>query len=154
MTPPTSTTSSRGLLVGLAVGVPVMAYGVRGALVDAADTHPAELGRWIVGSAVIHDAVLIPLVALASWALRRVTPAGWWPAVRAGAATTGMLALVAWPVVRGYGRSPGNPSLFPRDYGLGLAVTLAAVWLATAAIGGALWLRRRGRSSRSAAPGP
>jgi hypothetical protein len=148
------TTSTRGLLAGLAVGVPVMAYGIRGVLVDAADTHPAELARWIVGSAVAHDAVLLPLVALSAWALRRITPAGWWPAVRAGAITTGVLALVAWPVVGGYGRDPRNPSLFPRDYGLGLAVTVALVWLAVAAIGGARWLRRPGRSSRSAAPEP
>ena len=131
-----------------------MAYGVRGVLVDAADTHPAELARWIVGAALVHDAVLIPLVALVAWALRRVTPARWWPAVRAGAVTTGVLALVAWPLVLGYGRDPGNPSLFPRNYGLGLAVTLAVVWLAVAATCGARWLRRPGRSSRSAAPGP
>jgi hypothetical protein len=150
----TTATSPRGLLAGLAVGVPVMAYGVRGVLVDAADTHPAELARWIVGAALVHDALLIPLVAPAAWALRRVVPSACWPAVRAGGIATGVLALVAWPLVRGYGRDHGNPSLFPRDYGLGLAVTLAAVWLAATAIGGALWLRRRGRSSRSAAPGP
>ena len=51
------TTSRRGLLVGLAVGLPVIAYGVRGLLVDADRTQPAELARWIVGAAVVNDAL-------------------------------------------------------------------------------------------------
>ena len=130
-TPPT--TSTRGLLAGLAVGVPVMAYGIRGALVDGADTHPAELARWIVGSAVVHDLVLVPLVAGAAWALRRAVPDRWWGPVRAGLVVSGVLCLVGWPLVAGYGRDPRNPSLFPRDYGTGLAGALVATWLAVAA---------------------
>ena len=90
-------TSTRSLLAGLAVGVPIMAYGVRGALVDAADTHPAELARWIAGAAVVHDAVLIPLVAVAAWGLRRVVPPRWWGPVRAALVTAAVLALVAVP---------------------------------------------------------
>jgi hypothetical protein len=131
-TPPT--TSTRGLVAGLAVGVPVMAYGIRGALVDGADTHPAELARWIVGSAVVHDLGLVPLVAVAAWALRRAVPDRWWGPVRAGLVVSGVLCLVAWPLVAGFGRDPRNPSLFPRDYGTGLAVALAATWLAVAAV--------------------
>ena len=133
-TTPPATTSTRGLLAGLAVGVPVMAYGIRGALVDGADTHPAELARWIVGSAVVHDLVLVPLVAVTAWAVRRAVPDRWWGPVRAGLVVSGVLSLVAWPVVAGFGRDPRNPSLFPRDYGTGLAVALAATWLAVAAI--------------------
>jgi hypothetical protein len=91
-------TSTRGLLAGLAVGVPIMAYGVRGALVDAADTHPAELARWIAGAALVHDALLIPLVAVAAWGLRRVVPARWWGPVRAALVTATVLALVAVPL--------------------------------------------------------
>lgn len=126
-------TSTRGLLAGLAVGVPVMAYGARGALVDAADTHPAELARWIVGGAVVHDAVLVPLVALAAWGLRRLVPDRWWGPVRAGLVVSGTLCLAAYPFVAGFGRDPRNPSLLPRDYGLGLAGALAVVWLGVAA---------------------
>jgi hypothetical protein len=31
--------------------------------------------------------------------------------------------------VRGYGRDPTTPSLLARDYGTGLAVAVAVVWL-------------------------
>jgi hypothetical protein len=50
---------------------------------------------------------------------------------------------VGWPLVRGFGDDPANPSLFPRNYGAGLLAALAVVWLAVAAAG--LLTRRRRR---------
>lgn len=138
------TTSRRGLIAGLALGVPVIAYGMRGVLVDASDTNPAELARWIVGAAVVNDLVLLPLAGVVGYALRRVSPPAAWPIVRAGALTIGVLTLVAWPFVRGYGRDPANPSLLPRDYGLGLAVVAAVVATVTA-IAAVVVTRRRSR---------
>ena len=126
------TTSPRGLAVGLALGVPVMLFGVRGVLIDARDTHPAELARWLVGAAVVHDLVLLPVVGALGWALRRLTPVPAWPVVRAGAVAVGALALVAWPYAAGYGASAGNPSLLPRDYVLGPALAAGAIAALTA----------------------
>jgi hypothetical protein len=127
------TTSRRGLLIGLALGLPVIAYGILGTLVDAADTHPAELARWVVGAAVVHDVLFAPAVLAVGWALHRVVPSPLWPATRAGLVATGVLCLVAWPFVRGYGRDPTIPSLLPRNYGAGLVAALAVVWLAVSA---------------------
>jgi hypothetical protein len=137
------TTSRRGLLIGLAVGMPVIAYGIRGILVDADDTHPAELARWVLGPAVVHDALLAPVALAVGWALRRVVPSFAWPAVRAGLLSTVVLCLVAWPLVRGYGRSASIPSLFPRNYGTGLAAALAVVWLGVAVWSALGWRLRR-----------
>jgi len=137
------TTSRRGLLVGLALGVPVIAYGVRGALVDAADTHPAELARWVVGLAVVSDLLVLPVAMGVGLLARRWTPAPAWPAVRAGLLVTAVLAAVAWPLIRGYGTDPNNPSLFPRDYTTGLAAALAVVWASVLVV--TLVARRRAR---------
>jgi hypothetical protein len=136
------TTSQRGLAVGLVLGLPVMLFGVRGALLDARDTHPAELGRWLVGSAVAHDLVLLPIVGALAWALHRATPGRAWPAVRGGAIVVGTLALVSWPYAAGYGASAGNPSLLPRDYVLGPLLAGAAIVAVTTAVAA---LSRRGR---------
>lgn len=143
-----ATTSRRGLLVGLAVGLPVIAFGVRGALVDGSRTHPGELARWIVGAAVVNDLVLVPVVLAAGWLGRRLVPRDLWPSVRAGLVTTGVLALVAWPFVRGYGADPRNPSLLPRSYGAGLAAAIAVVWVVVAALS----LARRARERRRPDP--
>ena len=150
MTPSSpDTTSRRGLVVGLALGAPVAGYGVWGALHEAARVHPPELARWVVGAAVLNDLVLLPIVLAAGWVARRRVPAGAWPAVRTGLIVSGVLALVAWPFVRGYGRSPSNPSLFPRNYATGLATALALVWLFVAAwVAVGRW-RRRATSRRA-----
>ncbi|MGH9290107.1 MAG: hypothetical protein ACRD0V_17735, partial [Acidimicrobiales bacterium] len=111
------TTSRRGLLIGLALGSPVTVYGLRGAIVDAADTHPLELMRWVIGAALVHDLMVVPAVVATALLVRRFVPRRAWPPVRAGLAATGILALVGWPFVRGYGADPTNQSLLPRDYG-------------------------------------
>jgi hypothetical protein len=151
------TTSRRGLVVGLVLGLPLVAYGGRGVLVDGARTHPAELARWVVGAALVNDLVLVPLVLAGGWAARRFTPARLWPPVRAGLVTTAVLTLVAWPFVRGYGQDPANPSLLPRDYGAGLAAATGVVWVAVAAWALVAALsdraRRSARSPRPGAPG-
>jgi hypothetical protein len=81
-----------------------------------------------VGLALAHDLVLAPVVLLVGAGVRRVVPAGARPLVAGGLLVSGVLGLVAWPLVRGYGRSAGNPSVLPRDYGRGLLVALAATW--------------------------
>jgi len=148
------TTSRRGLLVGLAVGLPVIAYGVRGMLVDTDRTHPAELARWIVGAAVVNDALVVPLAMGAAWLARRITPARAWPPVRSGLLATGVMLLVAWPFVRGYGRDATIPSLLERNYAVGVAAAIGLTWVAVAvwtAVSIAVAIvvrRRRGRRDR------
>ena len=143
-----ATTSRRGLLAGLALGLPLIAYGVRGVFVDAADTHPADMARWLVGAALVDDLVIVPAALLVGTIGRRFTPRRAWPAVRGGLLVSGILALVAWPFVRGWGRDPTNPSLLARDYGAGLLLALVAVWVVVGAIvvGRELRLRMLGRS--------
>jgi hypothetical protein len=128
------TTSRRGLLAGLALGVPLIAYGVRGVFVDAADTHPADMARWLLGAALVDDLVLVPAALLVGTVGRSFTPPWAWPAVRGGLFASAVLTLVAWPFVRGWGRDPTNSSLLARDYGTSLLVALAAVWVVVGAI--------------------
>jgi hypothetical protein len=139
------TTSRRGLLVGLALGLPIVAFGVRGVLVDAARTHPAELSGWIVGSAVATDLLVVPGAVAVGAVAHRFTPRSWWPTVSAALMVSGALILVGWPFVRGYGRDPANPSLLPRDYAAGLALAVAAAWVVAAAVLAARWAARRRR---------
>jgi hypothetical protein len=144
------TTSRRGLLVGLALGLPVLAYGLWGVLVDADRTHPAELARWVVGSAVATDLLVVPAVIAIGAVARRLTPGPWWPTVRAALMVSGSLVLVAWPFVRGYGDDPANPSLLPRDHAAGLAIAVAVVWALAAAY--LAWRRAAARRRDQRAP--
>lgn len=132
-----------GLWIGLALGVPIMAWGARGILLDDRRTHPAELARWIVGSAVVHDALVLPAVLLLGVLARRAVAARAWPPIRWALMTTAVVAVVSWPFVRGYGHQADNPSLLPRNYGAGVLVALGVVWV----MAGALAVRPPRRST-------
>lgn len=98
----------RGLWIGLALGGPVVAYGVAGALHDARLTRPAELATWVVGAALVHDLVVAPVVLGASWLLGRAADFRPLPALRWALATSAVLVFLAWPLVRRYGRTPAS----------------------------------------------
>jgi hypothetical protein len=53
---------------------------------------------------VVNDLVLIPTALGVGLMARRLALAAAWPPVRAGLIVTGALCLVAWPLVRRYGR--------------------------------------------------
>lgn len=130
-------------MIGAVVGVAIMAYGVGGAWAERDRTKPFELARWVVGADLAHDLILAPVVLAVSWLVGRfVPPIARWP-VRWATATTGVLALVAWPFVRGYGRNPSVPSLLDRNYALGLGVYVVVVWLVAAT-----WVVVRARAAR------
>lgn len=136
------TTSRTGLLIGLIIGIPVIAYGVRGVWVDSARTHPFELARWIVGGALVHDLVVVPLVLALGVAVRWVVRDDQVRRVlRVGFIVSGSLSLVAWPFIRGYGRRPAVPSLLPRNYLMGLVVYLTITWAVVACM--IVWTRMR-----------
>jgi hypothetical protein len=124
------TSSSRGLLAGAVVGVPVMAYGVWGLLEDSQRTRPSDAVRWIVGAAVVHDLIALPLLLGITLALVRPLPSWMRAPVRTGMAASAVLGVVAWPEIAGYGEDPTNPSLLPRDEAAGLLACVAVVWLA------------------------
>jgi hypothetical protein len=90
------------------------------------------LARWGIGLAVVHDLVLAPIVSLVGLAVGRLLPRSAKGPVAAGLFVSATVTAVAWPAVRGYGRLPGNPSALPGNYARGLAVVLAAVWVAVA----------------------
>lgn len=129
--------STRGLWIGIALGAPIVALGIVDALGDAGRTKPAELARWVVGGVVVVDLVVVPLALAVGRVLRHRAPVRW------ALAASATILVVGWPFVRGYGRQPANPSLLPRDYGMGVAVAMATVWAAAT-----LWwfveVRRRG----------
>jgi hypothetical protein len=138
--------------IGLALGAPLMAVGIRGALVNHTDTHPAELARWVIGSAVVHDAALVPIVAVVTWTIRRLLPTWAWPAVRWALFATAVLTVVSRPFVGRYGWNPANPSALDRPYGEGMVVVLVLVWASAAGwllIDASLHRRHRRSQARS-----
>jgi hypothetical protein len=122
--------------VAYAAGGGLILLGLAGLLLDAGLTAPPSWALWFGGLAVAHDLVLVPLVLAAGLLVGRLRAP-----YRAACVVTGLVTLVALPMVLGFGRRADNPSQLPLDYGAGLAVVLVAVF--AAAVAADLWLSRR-----------
>ena len=92
------------------VGGALIAYGV--VELFAADRGPSPYAwlRFWVGGLALHDFLLAPLVIAVGLVVARVVPATARPYAQAGLIVSGVVTLVALPLVLGYGRTPDEPS--------------------------------------------
>jgi hypothetical protein len=134
-----------GFWISVALGGGVIAFGVRGAVHDAAATGPADFFVWIVAADLLHDLLVAPLVCVVGFVLTRTLPEPWRTPVRSGLIISALVVAVAWAGLRGYGRDqvPDNPTVQPLDYGTSVLTVLAVVWTAVA-----IWVVVRVRSQR------
>ncbi|RSN31750.1 hypothetical protein DL990_17445 [Amycolatopsis sp. WAC 01416] len=97
---------------------------------------------WLVGGPLVHDVLLAPVVGAVGFALSRFLPERAQTPVKTGAVLTGVLTLVALPLLwRPFGGA-ANPGLHDADTVTGLLVSLAVVWLGVLV---AVLLRRKAR---------
>jgi hypothetical protein len=127
-------------------GLGLIAFGIGGLLTNIEGPALTSWLKVFLGGLIAHDALFAPLVVLGSVLLTRVVPRAVRAPVQGALIVSCALIVVAVPVVGGFGRLANNPSLLPsNDYGLRLALALAAVWAITAAI--AIIRLRRGGST-------
>lgn len=103
------------------------------------------LGKWLAGAVVLHDAVLVPLVLIIGtgvWWLTRDLSAAVRQIIMGGLVISGVLTLVAWPVIRREGKSV-NPTALTQSYGHNLLWLVLAVAALTAAAAVGVWLKER-----------
>lgn len=127
--------------VSAVIGWGVIAWGVAGIVANSLDTRPANLARFVVGGALLHDLVVAPLAIVAGVLVARAVPGRARAPVQAALATSAIVAVFAYPLVRGYGLAANNPTSLPHDYAANLLAVLGAVWVVTAV---AVALRVRG----------
>jgi len=122
--------------VSLAVGSAVIAYGLFGLTRNLPPPARGQWAVWLVGALVVHDFLLVPLYFAVWFAVRRLVSGKARLPVQVGLVLTGVLTLVALPVLTGYGRAaqPGNTSVLPHDYVANLSGILAVVWTVVAVV--------------------
>lgn len=128
-------------------GLALVAYGgvLAWEFATSRAVNAVQGAAWFIGGPLVHDAIVAPAVGLTGLVLTRIVPKRWRTPVAAGVVLSGVLTLVAIPLLwRPYGMFT-NPGLHDRNYGAGLAIALGAVWLTVVAAG----LVRRTRSTRS-----
>ncbi len=94
----------------------MVAFGVRGLVMVTDSAALWSAGRWLVGGNLVHDLVLSPVICLVAWLLARALPDVARGPVQGACVAAGVIGVVAYPLVRGYGITPGEPSFLSRDY--------------------------------------
>jgi hypothetical protein len=87
------------------------------------------LGVWIVGGDVVHDALLVPATLLVTVLVTAFVPEPWRAPLLAGLGATACILLVSIPLLGGYGRKAGNPTVLPLDYGTAVPTAVGIAWL-------------------------
>ena len=118
--------------ISAAVGWAVIGWGVVGIFRHSLDTRPANLAKFVVGGALLHDLLVAPGVILVGVLVVRAVPARARVPVQAALFVSGIVALFSWPLVRAYGLAANNPTSLPHNYGLNLLVVLGVVWAVAA----------------------
>jgi len=118
--------------IGVVIGGGVMAFGLRGLLDQVDTTSAAAIARWVIGADLVHDLLLAPIAILVGWAAGRAVPDRFRFPVQAALVATGVVLLIAWAPLRGYGRAvvPDNPSVQPLNYATAVVTILVLVWVA------------------------
>ncbi|MEQ0560542.1 hypothetical protein ABJI51_15755 [Amycolatopsis sp. NEAU-NG30] len=113
-------------------GLAALAWGVVLFVEYALPLRPDVFGTvgWLVGGPLVNDGVVAPLTAVLGLALGRLLPRPWRTPVVTATVITGILAILAFPLLwRPYG-TPPTPGLHDGNPALGLALTTATIWLA------------------------
>ena len=109
----------------LVPGFAAVGWGALGLLRDDRVHLPAWLA-WFVGSALVHDLVVAPLVVVVGAALARLLPRPARPPIVVGLVVSGVLTLVALPFILDLTTSL-EPGFLPLDYGRNLLLLIAGV---------------------------
>lgn len=120
--------------VGAAIGIAIMAFGIRGVLGQSRGTRPFDLAIWVIGADLIHDLVIAPLVVVVGVVVVATVGRRWRPPIRGGLMASAIVFAVGWAPLRGYGRAtaPDNPTIQPLNYTTAVASVVAAIWIIVA----------------------
>jgi hypothetical protein len=140
-------------------GFSVMAWALLGVFREHERTAPASWFTWVIGGAVLHDAVLLPLVLLVGMAFAPISRPGLRSALRWAVAVGAVVTLASIPVLGRFGARADNPSLLPLPYVRNIVILWCVLLIGAAGVGVLLDWRLARRESdlgvvqRSHAPG-
>ncbi len=121
--------------VVIAAGWVVMGVAVVGMYRDPLLGSPGSWATWVVGAAVVHDAVVLPIVVGVGWIVGRVLPSAWRTPWRVVLVVGAVISLVTYPIARRWGARADNPSILPLDVARHLLVLLGILAVAAVVAG-------------------
>ncbi len=124
----------------LLAGWAVIAFGLWTVVSRPGATHPLRFGALFMTVLIVHDGVIAPITLGIGALLASRLPATARSVTQGAAVASAIVVAYSLPLFLGLGNRP-DPSVLPRNYGAGLAIVIAVVWL----VASVALLRRIGR---------
>ncbi|MGH3727682.1 MAG: hypothetical protein ACRDTU_02900 [Micromonosporaceae bacterium] len=131
-------------------GTGLVGYGGYGVFTDERGPDAVRYAGFVAAGLLGHDLVVAPVGLLIGGLVARWSRPGLRGPLAGGLFVSVAVTLIALPLALGYGARPDDPSALPLNYGRGLLLTLAGVWIAVAVTAGLRVARRRPRDSAAA----
>ncbi len=128
------------------VGFGVMAWAVVGVFAEAERTAPASWFTWLIGGALVHDLVVLPLVLLVGAGFASLGRPGLARSLRWAVAVGAVITVASFPVVARFGARSDNPTVLPLPAGRNLVYIWVGL-LAVAVVVGLVWDLRPRRTA-------
>jgi hypothetical protein len=113
-------------------GVALILFGVFRIFQNSDRTNPKGLARWLIAAVVIHDGILVPSTMLIGFVLTHVFKARIRRYVQGALVASGLVTIIAIPLIDRRGSQPAVKALEQQNYGLHLEILLALVFLVAA----------------------
>jgi len=119
----------RNILAGAGIGLALFGLFRLGTQIPLSSL--VVLGIWLVAALIIHDGVLSPAVVTLGWLLRRFVPDRGRRYLQAALITSGLITVIALPMIYLRGSQPAVKALLLRNYGANLTLIIGAIALAS-----------------------
>lgn len=131
--------------ISLVVGLTLLAFGVVGLLGATSTPNVRTISKWVIAADLLHDLIVAPAICVVGLLLARLVPRRWRAPIRCAAIASGCVLVVAYPLLRAFGRHhvPDNRSVLPLDYPAAVATLLAIIWGIAMISTGVIWWRAR-----------
>jgi hypothetical protein len=110
-----------------AIGIIGILWGAAHLLIDPHKTHLIGLIVWLGAGLVLHDGVLVPVIAVIGFVLTKYVPAPMRSYIQGALVTMGVVTIVALPLIYRHGKTLPGKTLLERDYARNLIVILGLI---------------------------
>ncbi|MCW2496185.1 hypothetical protein [Jatrophihabitans sp.] len=110
------------------VGVTLLLFGVFRIFQNSDRTNPRGLARWLIAAVVIHDGILVPTTMAVGFVLTHLFRPRMRRYVQGALVASGLIAIIAVPLIDRRGSQPAVKALEQQNYGLHLGILVVLVF--------------------------
>jgi hypothetical protein len=110
-----------------AAGLALITFGIVRIFENSDRTNPRGLARWLIGAVILHDGILVPATMVLGFVITHVFRPRARRYVQGALIASGLITIIAIPLIDRRGSQPAVKALEQQNYGLHLGILVALV---------------------------